>query len=75
MLNNKLKRQDIVVLISRLYKQEDKANYKGKNPFVDVTDSFVPYIAWAVNRNLIVGMTPSRFRFNEYNSNNFKQYY
>ncbi len=25
MLNNKLKRQDMVVLISRLYKQEDKA--------------------------------------------------
>lgn len=68
MLNNKLKRQDMVVLISRLYKQEDKAkNYKGKNPFVDVTDSFyIPYIAWAVNKNLIVGMTPSRFGFNEY---------
>lgn len=67
MLDNKLKRQDMVVLISRLYKQEITAkNYKGKNPFKDVKNPFyIPYISWAVSKDLIVGMTPSRFGFNE----------
>lgn len=67
MLNDKLKRQDMVVLISRLYKQEDTAkNYKGKNPFKDVTNPFyVPYIAWAVDKGLITGMTSTKFGYGE----------
>ena len=67
MLDKKLKRQDMVVLISRLYKQENTAkSYKGKNPFTDLRDPFyIPYVTWAVDKELIVGMTPSRFGFSE----------
>ena len=67
MLNKNLKRQDMVVLISRLYKEENAAKvYKGKHKFTDITDSFYdPYIAWAVNKDLIHGMSTSRFGFKE----------
>ncbi|MEW8972599.1 MAG: S-layer homology domain-containing protein [Tissierellaceae bacterium] len=68
MLNNVLKRQDMVVMISRLYKKEDTAkNYVGKNVFKDLTSDrkfYVPYITWAKDEGLIQGMEKDVFGFN-----------
>lgn len=68
MLSQKLKRQDMVVLISRLYNEEHIAKaYNGKHNFKDVTSTYYyPYVAWAVDKGLIHGMSPSKFGFNEH---------
>lgn len=68
MLDNKLKRQDMVVLISRLYKEENSLKTSLlKSDFIDVDDSFYEaYISWAVAKNLIVGMGDDSFGFDEY---------
>lgn len=67
MLEQNLKRQDMVVLISRLYKEEEIAKkYPVKNTFDDVTSSFYkPYISWAVDRGLIIGTGANKFGYNE----------
>lgn len=67
MLNNYLNRQDMVVLVSRLFKEESTArNSSPKVPFKDVTDNFYkPYISWSVNKGLIVGKTETKFGFDE----------
>lgn len=67
MLNKQLKRQDMVVLISRLMKSENIASkYPGKVQFNDVKDSYYkPYIAWSVNQGLIVGRNSKVFGFND----------
>lgn len=67
MLNNYLQRQDMVVLVSRLFKEESIArNGSSKIPFKDVTNSFYkPYISWSVNKGLIVGKTETKFGFKE----------
>ena len=66
-LEENLKRQDMVVLISRLYKQENTAKkYPVKNTFSDVKDSFYkPYISWAVDKGLIIGMGNNKFGFSD----------
>ncbi len=66
-LDENLKRQDMVIIISRLYKEEENAkNYKGKHGFEDINDkTYDPYIAWAVNKGLIEGFSPNKFGFNE----------
>ncbi|WP_025640758.1 S-layer homology domain-containing protein [Schnuerera ultunensis] len=65
MLGKNLKRQDMVVLISRLYKEEDKArNYPIKDNFTDVKNPFYkPYISWAVDRGLIIGTGQGKFGY------------
>lgn len=65
MLNQKLKRQDMVVLISRLYNEEDIASkYPVKNVFNDIKDDFYkPYIYWAVDKGLIQGTAPNTFGY------------
>ena len=67
MLEKNLKRQDMVILISRLYKQENTAKkYPIKNTFSDVKNSFYkPYISWAVDKGLIVGMGNNEFGFSD----------
>ena len=67
MLNDKLKRQDMVVLLSRLYKKEETAKrYTPKNLFSDVQSSFYkPYIAWAVDQGLIKGRDNNEFGFDD----------
>ncbi|SHH44707.1 hypothetical protein [Sporanaerobacter acetigenes] len=67
MLEQKLKRQDMVVLVSRLFREEDKARYsKAEVPFKDVTNPFYKsYINWSMNKKLIEGKTPTKFGFNE----------
>lgn len=67
MLNQILKRQDMVVLISRLFKEEYIArNYAGKNNFTDINNSFYkPYISWSVNKGLIIGIDSKTFGFGQ----------
>ena len=70
MLDKPLKRQDMVVLLSRLYKEENKASkYLMPPDFNDLnrTNSYYhSYIKWAVDKNLIIGMAGKRFGFGEY---------
>jgi hypothetical protein len=70
MLDDNLKRQDMVVMISRLYKEEEKAkNYVGKNVFKDLDSSrkfYIPYITWSKDQGLIAGMEKDKFGFNGY---------
>lgn len=67
MLKNYLKRQDMVVLVSRLFKEESIArNSSTKVPFTDIKDkNYLPYINWSVNKKLIVGKTKTKFGFDE----------
>ena len=69
MLKKNLKRQEMVVLISRLYKDEDMAkSFIGKPKFKDIpeNDNYYPsFIAWAVDRNLIEGRDKDTFGYNE----------
>ncbi|HZJ99007.1 MAG TPA: hypothetical protein VFC79_03320, partial [Tissierellaceae bacterium] len=68
MLNDNFKRQDMVVMISRLYKEENKAkSYIGKNIFKDLnadTKFYIPYINWAKDQGLIQGQELDVFGFN-----------
>ncbi|MDR7869506.1 MAG: Ig-like domain-containing protein [Tissierellaceae bacterium] len=70
MLNDNFRRQDMVVMISRLYKEENKArNYVGKNIFRDLNAErkfYIPYITWAKDQGLIQGQEKDEFGFNAY---------
>lgn len=64
MLNKKLSRQDMVVIISRLYNETTAKNFLVKPKFTDVTDAYAyyqPYIGWAVDKGLIKGMGDNTF--------------
>ncbi|WFA08668.1 S-layer homology domain-containing protein [Tissierella sp. Yu-01] len=67
MLNNKLKRQDMVVLISRLYKEENSAKASLLKPtFTDIKNKYYePYIKWSVDKGLIIGMNENTFGYNQ----------
>ncbi|MCF6465010.1 S-layer homology domain-containing protein [Clostridium sp. Cult2] len=67
MLENNLRRQDMVVLISRLYKEEATAKkYLAKDTFTDVKSSFYkPYVSWAVDKGLIIGIGKGEFGFDK----------
>lgn len=67
MLDENLSRQDMVVLVSRLYKLENTAKtFLVKPKFTDVTDEFYqPYIGWSVDKGLIKGMGDNTFGFNK----------
>ena len=66
-LDDNLKRQDMIVLLSRLYKDEDKAkNFLVKPKFKDIPENdkfYGPYIAWAVDKSLIRGMDKDNFGY------------
>lgn len=63
-----LKRQDMVVLLSRLYSSEHIArNSLASHNFKDIRNSFYdPYIGWAVRRRLISGRSNSSFGYNDH---------
>lgn len=65
LLDNELKRQDMVVLLSRLYKEENKAkNFLVTPQFKDINadNSFYHgYIQWAVDKGLVLGMEDGNF--------------
>lgn len=66
-LNDNLTRQDMIVLISRLYKDEEKAkSFITKPKFKDIPEDdkfYSSYIAWAVDKNLIKGMDKDTFGY------------
>ena len=68
MLDKKFKRQDMVVLMSRLYGESDKAAvFKVDKMFKDVRDKFYrPYIAWSIDKKLITGMSKTEFGFGQF---------
>ncbi len=63
-----LKRQDTVVLLSRLMGQEDQAKaYPINHPFNDVTDSFYNgYLGWAYANQYFMGKSGTEFGFGEF---------
>ena len=63
-----LKRQDTVVLLSRLMDQEDQANvYPINHPFNDVTDSFYNgYLGWAYANQYFMGKSTTEFGFGDF---------
>lgn len=65
MLDKILNRQDMVVLISRLYKEENKAKtFLIKPKFTDITNEYyTPYIAWSTDKGLIKGVGNDKFGF------------
>ncbi len=68
-LDSYLKRQDMVVVISRLHKEESTAkSYPIVNKFDDFTEEnsfYHSYISWAVNKKLIEGVGNNKFGFDE----------
>ena len=68
MLCHNLKRQDMVVLVSRLYGEEDIASkYPVKDIFMDIrNDYYKPYIYWAVDKGLIKGSSPNSFGYDRF---------
>ena len=66
-INDYLKRQDMVILLSRLYDSENTAkNSLASHNFNDISNSFYnPYIGWAVSNGFISGRSSSRFGFND----------
>jgi len=63
-----LKRQDTVVLLSRLMGQEDQAKaYPINHPFNDVSDSFYNgYLGWAYANQYFMGKSGTEFGFGEF---------
>lgn len=67
MLDKALKRQDMIVLFSRLLGQEEEAKtFDGQPTFKDIRDKYYnPYLAWGQANKLIEGHTEERFGYNE----------
>lgn len=69
MLYNNLKREEMVVLISRLYGEEDMASkYPVKDTFMDIKNDsrgnfYKPYIYWAADKGLIKGTSSNTFGY------------
>lgn len=65
------RKQDLVVLLSRLYGQENAAKATAKShSFTDVKGSFYDgYISWALSKGLVTGKSASTFGFNDEVSN------
>jgi hypothetical protein len=65
MLEQNLTREQMVVLISRLYGKEGEAeSYLATNSFTDLSPAskyYIPFILWARDQGLIQGMTSSTF--------------
>ena len=65
MLESNLTREQMVVLISRLYGKESEAEgYLSTNTFTDLKPEnkyYIPFIIWAKDQGLIQGMTASTF--------------
>lgn len=65
MLEENLKRQDMIIMLSRLLGVEEEAKaYEGETTFTDIADPFyVPYIAWAEAEELTEGVGDNKFGF------------
>ncbi len=71
LLDQPLKRQDAIVLLSRLLGVEDLAeNFPGNHTFTDVTDPYYDsFIAWAEDSGLTEGIGGGLFGFDQYLTN------
>ncbi|MBN2558701.1 MAG: S-layer homology domain-containing protein [Clostridia bacterium] len=71
LLDQPLKRQDAIVLLSRLLGVEELAeNYPGEHSFSDVTNAYYdPFIAWAQDAGLTEGVGGGLFGFDQYLKN------
>lgn len=67
LLDQPLKRQDGIVLLSRLLLEEELAsNYDGISSFTDISDPYYEsYIAWAEDRGLTEGIGGGLFGYNQ----------
>lgn len=69
-LDENLKKQHMVVMISRIYGEQDKASkYQGINKFKDLKPSHkvdIPYITWASDKGLISGKPDGTFGIDQY---------
>lgn len=64
MLDNTLTRQDLVIVICRVYDEEDKTKKLSTDlSFIDVDKNayYYNYIAWALDRKLITGISENEF--------------
>lgn len=67
-LEANLKRKDLPIIISRLYSEEEKAKkstYKLSFKDIKKDDYFYSYVAWAVEKKLIKGISDEEFGANE----------
>lgn len=67
-LEANLKRKDLPIIISRLYNEEEKAKkstYKISFNDIKKDDYFYSYVAWAVEKKLIKGISDEEFGANE----------
>ena len=71
LLDQPLKRQDAVVLLSRLLGEEETAENYPRNPsFTDIADPYyIPFIAWAEDNGLTEGVGNGLFGFDEFLTN------
>jgi len=67
MLDQNLKRQDIIVLLSRLMgAEQEAAKFPIPTAFTDVTDAYYkPFIGWAQVEGLTVGIGENKFGFDQ----------
>ncbi len=71
LLDQPLKRQDAIVLLSRLLGVEELAEtFPGEHSFTDVTNAYYdPFIAWAQDSGLTEGIGNGLFGFDQYLKN------
>lgn len=68
MLESNLLRQELVVIISRLYNEEDRAaKMSGSLEFEDVDKNsyYAPFIFWAVDKGIVQGKSEKQFGFDD----------
>lgn len=67
MLDKNLKREDLIVILSRLMNDEERAKkFSSETKFTDLKSAskvYLPYINWAVSNGYIHGITKDKFGF------------
>lgn len=70
MLDKNLKREDLIVILSRLMNDEARAKkYSSETKFTDLKNAskvYLPYINWAVSNGYIHGVTKDKFGYGDY---------
>ncbi|WP_215492393.1 S-layer homology domain-containing protein [Fenollaria sporofastidiosus] len=70
MLDKNLKREDLIIILSRLMNDEERAKkYSSETKFTDlknVNKIYLPYINWAVSNGYIHGASKDKFGFGSY---------
>lgn len=70
MLDKNLKREDLIIILSRLMSDEARAKkYSNDTKFEDLKNAnklYIPYINWAVANGYINGVSKDKFGYGEY---------